>query len=1591
MTLKITKAASLFFIMSFMTTGCLRKAGQPSQSSETQKNVDYRVLQIHGNVIEENKNNIWTFPTQKTYEFRACLIGRATNQQLPKGQKFMVIEPSGTAYESSTDDLGCLNWKETVDFNFASNSMYLKKARRLRSMGSYKGDAEIEVAINPWSSYRNEPTEEVIDLSRSTIAANQLISEGDEELLRRGFVNNDDTASKILLNPKLDFDLIPVRDLKNGKTLQMVLRMKPYIEPKSLRGSPEPFPLTTGQFRVFAQLVSTNVGMDAKQHSLLTPEVLPQTVTVTNSGILSLTLDFDLIREIHMGRIQLALKLEALATPYPLKAYEGLHNIGSFRSILETGVATEVAGQFSTKSFNYAQLIKTATNFETLKAQGFARDLNPVYYDYFDPRFVRIESGETSTQRTLKYRVTTIVKDSITGDPVVMQPFRIKKLFTNTEETQSTDENGRLIWNDDLSHLYYKPEQYYFPEFEITQLTSGYKFSQKIAVNPWDFGWTFGVDTRGQEAYYEALSKRKVNPPEFLIDAFRYQTIRFRYVIDEYLTLNVKKAVVMALDPLVERNTINEGRKYEPLRNGIYLVKIALVKYYLDPFQNNTRLVEIDPTKPDSSVNCPIEENELLNLPIKKTAKDNVAKSEDFPIDDTNESPNSSEDVGYRLETVSCNGKARYGQYTTVIKKLLRVQAGRITTPLEFSMRDLRMMSIRSNIMVQLQTIDEKKLLRDNIVDSKLSELVKDYYAIRTEDMNPDEKERFIADKIALNIAEAEKLQSSLKDELAIIETEREKLNLDYIERDRILSGLEAQLGGEEVAKSSETYKTNINLPEEKFLERVNQARTQLNELHSRVESFWVDYEKAWKEGQLKAQADKGLLPIPLEQLSKKPSYYDYLASVQTFLNDFDLGLHVTSRDKETLEINDYSDTPLTPLVDLNKYIENSGLETRTFIGPCTLVANDNMSEMRPTDKIDEAATGRIDNSQEIYVPLLPPADNREFEESAYHDSLIPFKDLDVDDIIPMHIENEKQYEREMKVMSQIGRYVRAFNLEYVSLADNALQDFIPNCNLQDETKNCFADQKSNFTKQADFFAKLNRIDEAQLLGRYFYLRPPQRAKQLNETIARENTLEPLWNRTKRELFGFLPSEDDHWITGLPYAESESEASYQGHIYPRNNNYHSDARRYLQTHYLKANPVIQPKTTPTHVKQWLSEGAHNLTLLEALKICSILTDQIATILKREKLLKEDTNSWFKPKKTPEEYLLEYCFSKIHHIDTQTILDEVLELNDQVAFDNKPIDRVFIDGITFDRRRRVVRTGAYEHKAGKNTNLNVGVGFDVGTYNDTNTMASLGVNGGALLGLPVVGLGAYIGATTAGAAAAAAGATQGAVAGAAISGPAAPLGAVAGAVIGAGVGTLAALAIGQEGYSKGYGVNLSTSTNVSMATFLVIQKAEEDIVLEEYEKCLSFQFTPEAINAMHFNQLGLAEGVGIKHLGLREALSRGYFICEGEITKEPIKVRENYYYVTQHFTAGDMLDDVNLLNHVWLLALRGERDFYTFISTLHNRNITENGEDIDPDRLYDYSLSRLSYVYGKILPTFPGMYSIQDPLPIHTGQPRKRGF
>lgn len=1462
-------------------SGCLRGTKKPtSDVSGTTKSNDFRLQEIIGRSIEKQNHAVWSFPTQKTYEFRACLIGRSTQAALASGQAFHIIKPDGTSYAERTDDLGCVNWKEVLPFNFMADSVYLKKTRILKGVGTYKGEVELNIAVNPWLEYRGDSGNEVVDLNRTNITENNLIDESaEEDPLKSGLFSRGHKSSDLMIAPELSVQWIPVRNIQDGKKLKMILRTEVFVESLNLRGEPIRYQLRTGKFKVFAQLISNYVGEQAGQHMLLTPNVKPMTVDVERSGSLSVTMDFDLKRQIHMGRVQLALKIEPVFSPVKMQGYQGLHNVGGFMDLLSATSATQIEGHLSQKQFDYASFVTSATNFEKLKATGIAQDLPPVDYSLMDARFVRIKSGESSTHRTVVYRVSTVVTDSITGAPVVHQRFKIKKHFNNEtiEEEVLSDKYGMVVWSDEISHAYYKPEQYFFPQFTLTEVASSNAQKLTLGLNPWDEGWTFARDTRNSEADFAVLAQDDVRKPLFVIDAFRYQTIRFRYVIDEYLTLNVKKAVVMALDPLVQRFTIKDGRKYEPLRDGIYLVKVALVKFYIDPFQNNSRLV-------------------------------------------TNENGE------HFLYMDGIDEDSQKGEYTTVIKKLVRVQAGRITTPLEFSMRDLRMMSIRSSIMVQIETIDENKLIRDNIVHEQMKDTFEDYLKFNSEDMSEDQRQAFLKTKREEFEFEVNRLKAEMEVELAKLREKRGEDARLYEERAQLLERLVSRLSDHSQAASAEVYEQNLRLSREEFERKFETARNEMTQLENRMRSYWQEWEKKWLSEQLAEQHGSSLRQIPLEHLSTRPSFADYLGMMQVFLDDFGIGATLGYSDLKEMQLNNYTTTSVAPMIDLNLYLNDSGLERRTFIGPCTLVENDNMSELRPTDTIDEVkcesgycsqdVTKNIQGANADDVVHLDHEDNSEFEGSAYHDSFKPFalQFRHVDAIIDLHIRNELHYQKEMRALSQVGNFVKRYNLDYVSLKDHPLKVYRQGCTFENRDS-CFVPSTENRLEASDFFGLLNNVSARDLLQRYFYVRPLHKIKKLNEQILRENTLQPLWERGTG-IFANLFNDDDLWLTGVPYAHRGI-----------GNRYLHTATDYLNDHANQQDDIVAGSKD---VESWLANGLSEIRLIDGLKMCHALAQHTMHSLKSKELIDESTSFWNPARKTPDEYLLEYCFSKIHFLpDTNNV--------------------IITDGITFDRRYRAVRTGRNRHFAGKSTNLNVGIDFSISSYNDVNTVATLGINGSALLGPVAAGVGAAVGG-------------------------------IVGGVAGGALGTVGNLVVAQGTVSSSEGVNLATNTSVMMATFLVVQKAEIGITIKEHEKCATLQFTPDFVSGLDLGLLKVKDGIAHRDEEFRTSMLRGIFICGGEIFTVPEEVREDYYYVTQHFTAGDMLDDANLLNHVWLLSLRGKRDFDNFIRTIQAKEVGPKGEVVARDDRYSYSLSHLERVYQRILPTFPGLYSVHEKLP-----------
>jgi hypothetical protein len=356
--------------------------------------------------------------------------------------------------------------------------------------------------------------------------------------------------------------------------------------------------------------------------------------------------------------------------PAGLEPFAGVYAIDSFQR-----AATNVSGValFEDISDKYRS---TNENLIPLHGQtpNGVQQIFPFQFSQLEVRFLMYAGGETATKRSVYFKVRTRVYNPLTNTPVPNEKFNIIPLRTagftddvndiegaltdpalNFEGTLiSTDSEGWLEWTDRISHQYYRKEQYFVRTVQVTHPDSEFKGQLEMIINPWDFTWTFGFDSRLQTGQFvknliELENQGVVEPREpsvFYEPDYRWEAIGFRYSIDKFLTLTIKKRMQLSLYPKALRyNSLTLGRNaIQPVRDGVYLMKLALRNnYFVDYFADE-----------------PIEE--------------------------------------------------RSTEYISVIKKLVGVQNGKIVTPVEFGVRDYRLMRFRSQFFVELAAVDLDKV-----------------------------------------------------------------------------------------------------------------------------------------------------------------------------------------------------------------------------------------------------------------------------------------------------------------------------------------------------------------------------------------------------------------------------------------------------------------------------------------------------------------------------------------------------------------------------------------------------------------------------------------------------------------------------------------------------------------------------------------------------------------------------------------------------------------------------------------------------------------------------------------------------------------
>ncbi len=1411
--------------------------------------------------------------------------------------------------------------------------------------------------------------------------------------------------------------------------------------------------ITDGRFRVHAHLILEPD--NGTQPVLLTPGLEPKIEMVKRAN--DLQFDYKAIVPYFpsTGVIKLALRIYPQGIGQGLEPLDRLFTVGPFNKFVGKDGGLLEDDSSRDDGFKFDEYVQSALSGEDAYKAGYVDVAREFQFDDMSVKFSTIQAGETAAQRTVIFKVETRVMDELAstsaGDNVAFEVVSVHTDYNNPEIferwkvkklTDAVNPNdpcrvrmGKINWFDTITHKYYQTEQLVDRYVFIAKWRPGYDLKTeiqnwvntnknlshtdlppgvqrlKILMNPWDekFG-TFGQDARvASQSFLDNVRGRDKIEPRFFIGDYGYETLRFRYKIDKDMHLNVKKTVLLNLKPLVLRySSILEGiNSVYNLRDGIYLMKTAIQKDYLDPSARNEKdifAIPFDlPNKDSGLLTQPYDSQDqaLTTIPGIDIQADNgnsQVQYGDQPVGNTyidgvlNPNPNA---IPY--------GDPRRKRAMSMVKKLVRVNAGRVITPVEFSVDDLRLMRIRQQFFVQLEPVNQVRLQMVNLVKERFEQIFQISLGEESpilSKMSDQEKERVkflmsqVLDAIASSVSDDVYI-SSIKDLESIFLDQNVTKAMNAFESSNFKNqNLDMRL--KDILREIKTDSDEVLANEKPMTDTTVQQRIDDAEAEAlRLRQMHDQNLEAMTELQKKSaliERNKNLLEKQCNQFVSEQVYYDpgkanvsssdRIDAVTKALIPFDTGIYpkdysdnisrfqpfensgrqffeslVNNSTLNDILKNDFTQTPAFGAVsDLNIMVDKkSGIKGRTFVGPVTFLYNTNHGSLRPTDNLDEAYCETDDcNSLNTSIDSqYGEIQNFGYEKSRYHGSIAHFQGVTFNDQeiledassgkIRVILGLETMY-KNLVAEKQARKRVDTLLTRYLDHYD---MSYVSLNNKPIDRLICTNNIASDTCYEEDQKTTV-KVDD--FLSEY--------TKTVNDIVNVD------YQSSQDVLFGFQDLETsertNNTIYHDAYVKDYDTALPWGFISPRYNKGMDRCNTNPQSAELQA--VCSDSNEHLRLGGLLGRSYQKEAIyLEPTK--SELEKIIRYPFQGQQMVSSEAGVF--DISVQSKMCDMFIYGEIGRKAKSKATDEPgrlrlrKELFELARRCKKDVNNG-LSPIAIERKFRIFKTGRYYFLGGKSMNINAS--RDVKLSTSIRVSRNFGFR---------------------------------------------PLRIITGVVErgSAAISRVMALVLGSFDFS--YSIQrdrtFNEGTGISAGTYLVMQNAEFEVELTSYEQCLTVRWHPDY--AEKYSQyIDFNEGP------FSEDYVRALYLCSGVTEDTPIAVNEKYYYFTQHFTEGDMLDPADIHNHPWLLSLRGVREFRTFMLSLqafekdgddYNPKMVQGHEmigyfdfigsdiesikkrvngDTEPNKHYDTTLRQewpihqMVNTYKDVMPTFPGTYS-----------------
>lgn len=571
---------NLIFLMivGFLLSSCTLK-GRDTQSKQINQ-ASFSLKDFKGVSGSAVFNEDFKIPKAKQYHFTACLKDLAYNRELSY-REFNIQEIST---KIKTDSQGCLQWDETIEYNYLLQSHYVEIKRTIEMIGNKNDQLLIRFAINPW--LHGEKLDEVIDLKNSTAPALMVPKDSEIAHLTGTDQKNLPTAQLWIEDGRL-FTFENNND-GNGLTLDIDARTSPLLKLKKMNGDTVLVNLNKGQFTAELSLIHQVYIQKSTQRRIIGKALIDRTEIENN--VLRIKSLLNVCAPPSNGQLYLGIKLRPINGPSGITDFEGIFFMGEFDAIksnlLLKNSNFENKDKKVFKIADYTEdMTANAKLCQRLKLEENYQEAS-VAVSPLDFKFLAI-GHETTTTKEIIYRISACVKNSVDGKLLRGQTFHVKKFHTNDKEQVEelelkTDENSCLVWNERITFLDNACQHNIKGQVSISSTNRGLKKNIPMVINPWEFWGMMAQDLRyvpDTESLVLDCNGNKKGDSLINITSYTLNTLEHHTHVDSDLKLRITKKYRISMSPDILRySNLSAGRKEEAhLRAGLYLLKIAVV------------------------------------------------------------------------------------------------------------------------------------------------------------------------------------------------------------------------------------------------------------------------------------------------------------------------------------------------------------------------------------------------------------------------------------------------------------------------------------------------------------------------------------------------------------------------------------------------------------------------------------------------------------------------------------------------------------------------------------------------------------------------------------------------------------------------------------------------------------------------------------------------------------------------------------------------------------------------------------------------------------------------------------------------------